>query len=85
MKSASSRSEKQASASRKPTSMKSKTDWARLKSDVADVKLTPEHPEADLKHVVRGTARTRQGLAIRMPTQDEDKAITAAIKSDPDA
>jgi len=57
MKSASSRSEKQASASRKSTSMKSKTDWARLKPDADNVKLTLQHPEADVKHIVRGMVR----------------------------
>ena len=57
MKSASSRSKKQPSASRKSTSMKSKTDWARLKSEAGDVKPTPEHPEADIKHIVRGLVR----------------------------
>ncbi len=46
MKSASSRSVKQPSASRKSTSMKSKTDWARLKSGAGDV-----------KHIVRGLVR----------------------------
>ena len=57
MKSASSRSEKLPIASRKSTSMKSKTDWARLKSGGADAKPTPEHPEADVKHIVRGLVR----------------------------
>ena len=57
MKSASSRSEKQASASRKSTTMKSKTDWARLQSGAGGVKPTPEHPEADVKHIVRGLVR----------------------------
>ena len=57
MKSASSRSEKLPGASRKSTSMKSKTDWARLKSGVADVKPRPDHPEADVKHIVRGLVR----------------------------
>ncbi len=57
MKSASSRSEKLPSASRKFTSMKSKTDWVRLKSGAGDVKPTPEHPEADVKHIVRGLVR----------------------------
>ena len=37
--------------------MKSKTDWARLRSDAGDAKPTPEHPEADVKHIVRGLAR----------------------------
>lgn len=57
MKSASSRSEKLPSASRKSASMKSKTDWARLKSGAADVKPSAEHPEADVRHIVRGIVR----------------------------
>jgi uncharacterized protein (DUF4415 family) len=57
MKSASSRSEKQASASRKSTTLKSKTDWARLHSGAGDVKPMPEHPETDVKHIVRGIVR----------------------------
>jgi len=59
MKSASSRSEKQPNASRKSTSIQSKTDWARLKSDdgIAD----SEHPEAAVSHMVRGIVR--RGLA----------------------
>ena len=35
--------------------MKSKTDWARLKP--GDAKPTPEHQEADVKHIVRGLVR----------------------------
>jgi uncharacterized protein (DUF4415 family) len=54
MKSASSLCEKQVSASRKSTTMKSKTDWARLQSGAGDVKSMPEHPETDVKHIVRG-------------------------------
>ena len=37
--------------------MKSRTDWARLRAGVGDAKLTPEHPEADVKHIVRGLVR----------------------------
>ena len=37
--------------------MKSKTDWERLKSGAAEQKPTPEHPEANLKHIVRGLVR----------------------------
>jgi len=37
--------------------MKSKTDWARLKSGGRDAKPSPEHPEADVKHIVRGLVR----------------------------
>ena len=37
--------------------MKSKTDWVRLKSGAGDVTLTPEHPEANVKRIVRGLVR----------------------------
>ena len=37
--------------------MKSKTNWAHLKSSAGDVTPTPEHPEADVKHIVRGLVR----------------------------
>ena len=58
MKSASSHSAKQPAAKRKSTSMKSKTDWARLKARAAvPGKPTAEHPEADVRHVVRGIIR----------------------------
>ena len=35
--------------------MKSKTDWARLKS--GETAATDDHPEADVKHIVRGVVR----------------------------
>jgi uncharacterized protein (DUF4415 family) len=57
MKSALSRSEKQPSVSRKSTLMKFKTDWTGLKAGAGDVKPTPEHPQADIKHIVRGLVR----------------------------
>ena len=37
--------------------MKSKTDWARLKSGADETKPMPEHPEADVKHIVRSLVR----------------------------
>ena len=37
--------------------MKSETDWASLKSAVAAGKPTSEHPEAEVKHIVRGMVR----------------------------
>jgi uncharacterized protein (DUF4415 family) len=37
--------------------MKSKTDWARLKAASVDAKPTSKHPEADVKHIVRGLVR----------------------------
>lgn len=39
----------------------SKTDWSRLRAmKDRDIKITPEHPELDLKHAVR--AIVRKGL-----------------------
>jgi len=43
--------------------MKSKTDWARLKGEKP--KASEEHPEADLKHIVRGVVR--RGLQTLPP------------------
>lgn len=57
MKSASYPSAKQASAKRKSTSMKSKTDWARLESKQATSNVSEDHPEADVHHIVRGIVR----------------------------
>jgi uncharacterized protein (DUF4415 family) len=37
--------------------MKSKTDWARLKSSASDATPMPGHPETDVKHIVRGLVR----------------------------
>ena len=57
MKSASSHSAKQTNVKRKSTSIASKTDWARLKSVGAEGAPTTEHPEADIRHIVRGIVR----------------------------
>jgi uncharacterized protein (DUF4415 family) len=57
MRSALSRSAKLPSASRKSTSMKSKTDWARLKAGSETAKPAADHPETDVKHIVRGLVR----------------------------
>lgn len=44
---------------KKPSSSKtSKTDWARVRSlKDKDIKLSSEHPEAKVKHIVRGIVR----------------------------
>lgn len=55
MKSASSRSDKPQGAKRKSTSVKSKTDWDRLKAGKPSA--SAEDPEADVKHIVRGVVR----------------------------
>jgi uncharacterized protein (DUF4415 family) len=47
--------------SKSSSSKTSRTDWSRVKAvKDKDIKLTSEHPEADVKHVVRGILR--QGL-----------------------
>jgi uncharacterized protein (DUF4415 family) len=56
MKSTSSHSAKQPSAKRKSSSTTSMTDWAKLKSSKA-AKATAEHPEADVKYIVKGIVR----------------------------
>jgi uncharacterized protein (DUF4415 family) len=63
MKSASSRSAKRPAAKRRSSSPQSKTDWGRLKSKLAKVSATAEHPEADVRHIVRGVVR--RGLQPR--------------------
>ncbi len=57
MKSALSPTEKQRSVKQTSTSSKSKTDWARLTSPERSGTPTTEHPEADVKHIVRGIVR----------------------------
>lgn len=37
--------------------MKSKTDWVALRSEKTFGKPSAEHPEADVKHIVRGIVR----------------------------
>jgi len=40
----------------------SRTDWSRVRSlKDKDIKTSPEHPEADVRHIVRGIVR--RGLA----------------------
>ena len=57
MKSASSPSAKQRSVKQTSTSIKSKTDWARLANPASDGIVSAEHPEADVTHIVRGIVR----------------------------
>jgi uncharacterized protein (DUF4415 family) len=73
MKSASSNSAKLQDVKRKSSSTKSKTDWARLESRQSNVKLTAEHPEASVKHIVRGIVRrgleplpTKSSISLRL-------------------
>jgi uncharacterized protein (DUF4415 family) len=73
MKSASSHSEKPQNVKRKSSSTKSKTDWARLESKPSEAEPTAEHPEASLKHIVRGIVRrgleplpTKSSISLRV-------------------
>ncbi len=51
--------------------MQSKTDWAKLKSG-GRVTASPDHPEADVRHIVRGIVR--RGLKPQPPkAADEDR------------
>ncbi|TAL71287.1 MAG: hypothetical protein EPN56_06545 [Rhodanobacter sp.] len=75
MKSASSRSAKPGNAKHTSTSRKSKTDWAKLQAE-APGKPVPEHPEADIRHIVRSVVRhglqpraTKTAVSLRV---DED-------------
>ena len=66
MKSASSLSVKRRTMKQKSSPVKSKTDWARLQSRTLVAKPNAEHPEADVKHVVRGIVRRGlQPLALK--------------------
>lgn len=52
--------------SRKSTSKASKTEWARLKDmRDRDIRLSAEHPEADVRHIMRGVVR--RGLKTVRP------------------
>ena len=57
MKSASSPSAKPRSVKPTSTSSKSKTDWERLLAPSSKGEPTKAHPEADVKHIVRGIVR----------------------------
>ena len=57
MKSAVSRFAKQLCVKPASTLKRSKTDWARLAAPSAHGVPTVEHPEADVKHIVRGIVR----------------------------
>jgi uncharacterized protein (DUF4415 family) len=65
MKSASSRSAKRPAVKRSSSLPQSKTDWARLKAKAPKVSANAEHPEADLRHIMRGVVR--RGLKPKPP------------------
>ncbi len=55
--------------------MQSRTDWTRLKSKAA-VSVAAEHPEADIRHVMRGVVR--RGLKPQSPKT----AISLRVEQD---
>jgi uncharacterized protein (DUF4415 family) len=57
---------------------KSKTNFRRLRSmKSADIRLSPEHPEMDLKHVINGIVR--RGLKVVPPKQSISLRIDADV------
>ncbi len=60
------------------SSRRSKTNYRRLRS-LADekIRLTPEHPEADLKHIARGIVR--RGLKVAGPKELVSLRIDADV------
>jgi uncharacterized protein (DUF4415 family) len=60
------------------SSQKSRTNYRRLRSmKSADVRLSAEHPEMDLKNVVRGIVR--RGLKVVPPKQSVSLRIDADV------
>ena len=48
----------QAEMKKRSSSRVSKTDWKRVRAMTdKDIIFTPEHPEADVRHIVRGIVR----------------------------
>ncbi|MBL8519259.1 MAG: BrnA antitoxin family protein [Betaproteobacteria bacterium] len=73
MKSASSPSARRPTVKQKSSSATSKTDWARLKASGKPAAATTEHPEADIRHIVRGVVRrglqplpTKASISLRV-------------------
>lgn len=73
MKSTVYRSEKRPSGSKRSSSKVSRTDLDKLLNANARPKTTDEHPEAELKHIVRGIVRrglkptpAKKSIALRI-------------------
>jgi uncharacterized protein (DUF4415 family) len=59
-------------------SRRSKTNYRRLRNlGDKDVRLTPEHPEADLKHIAEGIVR--RGLKVAVPKELVSLRIDADV------
>ena len=60
------------------SSRKSKTNYRRLRSLAdKDIRVTPEHPETDLKHIARGIVR--RGLKVAGPKELVSLRIDADV------
>lgn len=63
---------------RKSSSLKSRTNYRRLKAQRSgSIKLTAEHPEADLRHIVGGIVR--KGLKVVPPKQSVSLRVDADV------
>lgn len=83
MKSTASNSAKLSSAKRRTNSTKSRADLSRLRIAQAKALPTVEHPEAEIKHIVRGVVR--RGLVSQPPKESIslrlDRDVLAWFKS----
>ena len=56
----------------------SRTNWARVRAQKdTDIKLTADHPEADVKHIVRGIVR--RGLKPLPPKASVSLRVDADV------
>jgi uncharacterized protein (DUF4415 family) len=63
---------------RKSSLPKSKTNFRRLRAMKSrDIKLSAEHPEADLKHIIRGVVR--RGLEVVRPKASISLRVDADV------
>jgi uncharacterized protein (DUF4415 family) len=63
---------------RKSSSPRSKTNYRRLRSQKsADVTLSAEHPQAELRHIVGGIVR--KGLKVAPPKQSVSLRLDADV------
>ena len=60
------------------SSRTSRTDWARVRAQKdADIRLSSEHPEADVRHIVRGIVR--HGLKAVPPKASVSLRVDADV------
>jgi len=59
------------------SSRRSKTNYRRLRNLDRDVRVTAEHPEADLKHIAKGIVR--RGLKVVGPKELVSLRIDADV------